>query len=385
MAFSIDGAFPGGNIVVEKTNADTAFLRQDIRDTEGTWFYWCFRVRGAAGKRLTFRFTGSPVIGACGPAVSADAGISWRWLGRECVRDNSFTAVIPGDDVHFSVGMPYQQEHLWRFCASREANAHLSAGTLCRSRQGRDVETVSFGCLAGEPLFRVAFTCRHHACEMMANYVLEGFIDETLSPSPEGIWLRDAVEFFSVPFVDKDGVENGDQGKNRIPHDHNRDYAGVSLYPEVAALREFLPGWSGSRLVAFLDLHCPYLSGEENEEIFLVGSPVSAVWHAQQAFARTLARVAQGPLPFSADCIIPFGTTWNVAHPPDLLSSTRWATSLPGMLLATTIEIPYARAGRREVNQKTARAFGRDLARAVCVFLREEVRNEDAWTRESRG
>ena len=53
----IDCEFPGGNIVVDAIEGDTVSLHQDLRDTRGDWFYWYFRVRGAAGRTLNFKFT----------------------------------------------------------------------------------------------------------------------------------------------------------------------------------------------------------------------------------------------------------------------------------------------------------------------------------------
>ncbi len=97
-------------------------------------------------------------------------------------------------------------------------------------------------------------------CEMMTNYALEGLIAHVLqSPAADAAWLRANVEFLIVPFVDKDGVEHGDQGKNRQPRDHGRDYAGASLHPACAALRDLLPVWSAGMLRVVLDLHCPWI------------------------------------------------------------------------------------------------------------------------------
>jgi hypothetical protein len=103
----IDAAFPGGNIIVDGIEGDTAFLRPDLRDTQGDWFYWAFRVRGAAGRTLAFTFA-SDRFSARGPAVSADGGKTWRWLGRAVVQNRTFRHTFgPGDeDVRFSVGMP---------------------------------------------------------------------------------------------------------------------------------------------------------------------------------------------------------------------------------------------------------------------------------------
>ena len=59
----IDADYPGGNIVIERIDGDVIDLRQDRRDTKRWWFYWNFRVGGAAGRALKFRFTDGDVIG----------------------------------------------------------------------------------------------------------------------------------------------------------------------------------------------------------------------------------------------------------------------------------------------------------------------------------
>ena len=70
---------------------------------------------------------------------------------------------------------------------------------MCKTKKDRDVELLRLGRLDGKSEQRVALTCRHHCCEMMASYVLEGIIDEVLADSDDGRWLREQVEFFIVP------------------------------------------------------------------------------------------------------------------------------------------------------------------------------------------
>src|SRR5262247_3923851 len=81
-AVRVDADIPGGNIVVDKIEGDTVSVHQDLRDTQGHWFYWQFRVRGAQGRTLTFQFTKGDVVGVLGPAMSVDGGESWTWLGK---------------------------------------------------------------------------------------------------------------------------------------------------------------------------------------------------------------------------------------------------------------------------------------------------------------
>ncbi len=114
---TIDCDFPGGNILVDAVEGDTLAVRQDLRDTAGHWFYWYFRVRGAAGRTLTVRFTDGNVIGVRGPGVSLDAGRTWCWLGAEAVDGASFRYRVPADagEVRFSMGMPYLEADLKAF------------------------------------------------------------------------------------------------------------------------------------------------------------------------------------------------------------------------------------------------------------------------------
>ena len=368
---TIDAGFPSGNIVVERIEGDTVYLHQDIRDTRGNWFWWHFRVRGAAGRTMTFRFTKGKVIGVRGPAISLDEGRTWRWLGR-CPDASAFTYRFPEDAecVHFAFAMPYVEANLKEFLGRFAGSPHLKVEKLCVSRKGRVVERLRLGRLDGHPRYRALVTCRHHACESLASYTLEGLIEGILADDPTGRWLRQNVEFLIIPFVDKDGVEEGDQGKNRKPHDHNRDYGDKPIYPAVRAIKRLVPEWSGGKLRLALDLHCPWIRGGHNEVIYLVGSPDARIWHEQQRFGRTLERVLAGPLKYRAADNLPFGKSWNTARNfADGLSFSRWAAGLPGIALAATIEIPYANASGCEVNPASARAFGHDLARAIRAYL----------------
>jgi len=41
---TISSDFPGGNIRVVRMASDTIWLKPDLSETEGEWFYWYFRV-----------------------------------------------------------------------------------------------------------------------------------------------------------------------------------------------------------------------------------------------------------------------------------------------------------------------------------------------------
>lgn len=367
----VDAEFPGGNIILEKVEGDVVSLRQDPRDTEIWWFYWCFRVRGAEGRTVTFNFTDGAPIGVRGPAVSLDEGLTWRWIGAQ-QSNKTFTYAFPTNvsAVRFSFGMPYTELNLKTFLGRIGSNKALKLETLCESRKGRVVEKLRLGKVNGEPRYRVLVTCRAHCCEMMTSYAAEGLIEAVLADNVNGKWFRKNVEFLIIPFVDKDGVEEGDQGKNRRPRDHNRDYDANSVHAETRALQTFVPKWSGGKLRFAMDLHCPHIRGESNEIIYLVGSRNPEIWKEQTRFGELLEKNQTGSLIYHMTNNLPFGTKWNTTNNfTQGTSGAAWAGGLPGVLLATTIELPYANASGREVNADSAREFGHDLARAIRAYL----------------
>ena len=88
------------------------------------------------------------------------------------------------------------------------------------------------------------------------------------------------------------------------------------------------------------------------------------------AFSSILEGVQGRALRFHASDNMPHGQGWNTPRNTENgLDFSSWAWRLPGMLLAATVEIPYATASGAEVNATTARSLGHDLARAMRGFV----------------
>lgn len=242
----------GGNLQVLSKEGSVYNVAPDLRDTEGYWFYFNFRVCGAAEHTLKFDF-GRRAVHPFGPAVSFD-GENWAFMPERAVSDEaSFTfSFEKGEDtVYFAFAFPYQVKRLKKFL---ESNTVFRRETLCTSEKGRKVPLL----IDGDGPLTVAFSCRHHSCESVASYVLEG----VLSAFAESAALRRRFTLYVLPFADIDGVEEGDQGKNRSPHDFNRDYTDSPIYKAVAAWMKLL---GNIRPVAALDLHDPFMWGWAND------------------------------------------------------------------------------------------------------------------------
>ena len=366
--FKIHSDFPSGNIIIEKTRNDTVWMRPDLRDTKGEWFYWCFAVNQAKDKTLTFVFSRPNVFTVKGPAVSFDSGQNWEWPGIIPLKESFSYTFKNNAEVRFSMGMPYTQKQFGLFIQPFLKSDLVTLYGLAKTKSGRDIERLIIRPVNAEAKYKVLITARHHACEMMANYEMEGMIQAIMNDE----WLKNHVEFCFIPFIDKDGVENGDQGKNRIPRDHNRDYSDKSVHESTAALRDWVPVWSEKKLAVCVDLHCPWIKGENNENIYLPGAENTKQADQEKLFCKLLKSTNNGELKISDKIYFPFGTGWNTsANTTQGYSFKKWSSGLEGVKLSMTIEFPYSNNEGQTITQENSRAFGTDLTQAIKKYLQQ--------------
>jgi len=368
----IDKDIPAGNIEFERISADTVYVHQELRDTKGNWFYWAFRVKGAQGRTLTFVFTKSVAVGARGPVVSLDKGRSYAYAAEEGATRNSFTYTFPAKarEVWFYECIPYMPDR-WASFVRKHKNDGAVPGIICQSRSGKDVPMCRFGRTDGQARYKVVLSARHHCSESIASYVVEGVARSFMGKDELGAWLRDKVELIVVPFVDYDGVLAGDQGKNRAPHDHNRDYTEF-LYPETRALAALL---QESQPQIYVDVHCPWLYGGCNEYIYTPWKDPATLHDvdAETRLSQLMEQLQEGGLRYKASDDLPFGKDWNTgANYAQGYSCLMWAgENVPSLRICRSLEVPFANANGAVVTQDALLSFGHGLAAAFRALLEE--------------
>lgn len=368
----IDASFSGGNVQINSVDGNHIYFGPDHRDSKLGWFYWCFRVRGQAGQTLHFHPSRKNLLTAHAPAISSDGGANWSWADPASVQeDDSFSLAVPqnADDFRVCLTIPYTQVELNAF--SKKHHGRWDVQTLCVTPAGSEVPMWHVGPDPQNATHRLFITARHHCCESMANYLLEGLIAAALSDDEVGQWWQKYVSLTAVPFVDWDGVAAGDQGKNRHPRDHNRDYDDQPIYPQTPAIKREVTRLASYGLAATLDLHCPWVHGKCSEEIYFVGQNAPRHWAMQEALATHLAAAATGEIPYDPQDNLPFGQAWNVATNFSAGQSfSGWTASLPeGILMSSSIEIPYALARGHVMTASNVRTFGGQMATALRAFM----------------
>ena len=344
--------FTGGNIRLVGGESGEVHLKNEMRASEGDWFYWAFCVSGAAGETVRFVFDEPNRVGYFGAAVSHDLK-QWHW-SHSRVDGSSFTYTFgPQEDrVYFAHDMLYTPQMLFDFAR----RVGLEVKTLAESREGRAIPY--FTCGQGER--HIVLTARHHACEATGSYVLEGLL--------EALW-KDPIEntvVFCVPMMDYDGVCDGDQGKNRSPHDHNRDYDPrvPAIYETTAAVRRYI---DENRVAMGFDFHSPWHSGGRNDKVFIVRRKPE-IEHRFLRFGEYLRdSITPASLPYDGTGDIPANTEWNKDASPTFAG---YILRRPSAELAFTLETCYFGEEGQEFTQGGGRELGRCFAQALRRYLR---------------
>ncbi len=354
--FRVVTDFEGANCQVLSVAENSVMLDVELRDTTTDWFYWCFRVEGAAGRTITFTFPSTVRVGYRGAAVSHDYE-AWHWQYEDAGHEGdhfTYTFAEGEEAVWFAHDMLYRPARFMRFAAAQG----LDIRTLCTSERGRAVPYVEFG--AGKET--ILLTSRHHACEATGSYVLEGVLSALLA---DETFTRYRV--VCVPFVDYDGVVDGDQGKNRAPFDHNRDYHRGET-ARYASVRELQAVADASRLRFAFDFHSPWHLGGRNDTLFI---PVKFDGEMAERIARfsrlweTETRKSIGALPHDAADDMPAGMEWNTLGAPCF--GTYMGES--GAELSFTVETPYFRAHDTYFSPDAAIETGKCIVRALKRYI----------------
>ncbi|MBR0142879.1 MAG: hypothetical protein IJM21_01725 [Clostridia bacterium] len=348
--------FPGGNIVLQGIEGDTVFVERDLRDTEDDWFYWAFAVEDAAalaGRTVTFLFPSPHRVGRFGAAVSHDLQ-NWEWT--ESGTDDRFTYTFSAEEetVYFAHHMLYPAPRFDALCE----RCGLRKEVFARSAKGRPLPAARFG----KGAKWILMTARHHACESTGSYVLEAAAEELCRNMPEGYSL------LVVPFVDYDGVLDGDQGKNRRPHDHNRDYIASPIYDVVRKLIDF--GNSHDLRYTF-DFHSPWHMGEENDHVFFSRSTESMEPFTDRFGEFMKRETEKNELKYTGEWDVGPNEKWNNEKSPN---SKNYFSKKDSVRLSVTMETPYygVENGTGKISEEALAELGKAFGKSAALYIASE-------------
>ena len=263
--------FPGGNGSCIRSEAhdwgwEVEFLAQSkAREPQPLWFF--FRLEELTGEKVRIKLANSyqclcPDTWLDNHPVCRQENGEWQrvehveetWTESHRM-DTWFEVPLTGRTLEFAFCYPYQQSQLMQTLVECPA---FQKEIIGYSAMGRPIWRV-YNAIGKNAQGKqgVYFLARQHSGEVTGTWVMDGIL-RYLS-SEEGKELRDKFNWWFVPMVDIDGVEEGFYGKDQIWKDLNRAWhPSFPTRPELVAVQKDLVYFRdncGGRLM--LDLHGP--------------------------------------------------------------------------------------------------------------------------------
>jgi hypothetical protein len=177
-----------------------------------------------------------------------------------------YTITAPAETFRVAWGPPFVPKDAEALLVEVQAQlgAEAERFELAKTKGGRPVIGIRIGQV--DAAHQVWVQSRQHAWEAGGSQVGRGFL--RWYASAEAAELRASTCLHFIPIMDVDNAAVGAGGKEAIPRDHNRDWADVPNYPEVAAAQKRISEiHARAGLDVFIDLHNP----GSNDPIFFFG------------------------------------------------------------------------------------------------------------------
>jgi len=374
--------FPGGSAVVVSVDdaKQAVHIQPQLHPDDGWPCWWSFRLDGLSiGRSVHVTVSGNPapfrsgrVLGSSWSlpdqaSISSD-GMHWKHTPKTEIKDGAAVYVFEAQAETMWVAwgppfLPSDTEVLLGEIAGALPNSELFE--LARTRGDRPVRAIRFGARSdgsGETP-AVWIQARQHAWETGSSWVASGFLKWVAGDDPAAIELRNKATFYVVPIMDVDRVVDGAGGKEAVPRDHNRDWDGQPVYPEVRAAQNAIKELAnGHRFDLFIDLHNP---APGNRQTFFFGPKLDQLPETQYRNYIRWKAIAVSQI---KDLVPDYRFTSYIKTQEELdRVSNNWVRrNTSGHVVALTLETAW---NRPEGTQQGYQQVGKQLGLTIAQYL----------------
>ena len=204
----------------------------------------------------------------------------------------SFDIKFPMNDdiIYLCYALPYTYSDLWRDIQKwQNYSPFLKVENLCETAGGRNCPILTITDEKGNIPIKerpyIFVTARIHPGESNGSFLMRGYMDFLLKPTPESTYIRQHYITKVVPMLNIDGVVEGFYRVSLSGHDLNRIWSNPDpkMHPEILQTKQLFSKIAKDHEVAmYLDFHghsrlhgtfafgCPNVKGskENSEKIY---------------------------------------------------------------------------------------------------------------------
>jgi len=387
MGWQIDTDIPYGNacdiaVIDMQDHSEISFSAAPHGGLEALWF--CFRLQyteGAPNQPLRLIMK-NPQNTLAGPSVHRFRPVirmnddDWQRLAPGAPEDLPdgrrqvvWTIESPATTIDIAFCYPYGMPEVDALI--RDTDGYWKRDGIGVTSHGRPIVRLSnnYGAPDGDKsgLYLIA---RQHSGETPGSWVLDGFLRylATHRDSAPLVWV--------IPFVNRDGVEAGDYGKDPYPIDLNRAWQRPfrqSMRFEIQCIERDIALWAGRcKPTLGMDFHAP--GGTENDGVYAYipnsfylrsGHFASKVW--ADAIAESLDTHYRSPDFTRITTPQNHFTRWGIPEKADRFAEYMWNEHTVPTVMP---EIPYALcAGDTLMTRERYREVGMQMAAAVVTQI----------------
>lgn len=336
----ISANFDGGNIeVINQDNINDVQLaiRPDVGNEFYQWFN--FRLEGEVGNQYTLNIMNAGSASYTKgwenyQAVATYDRQTWFRLPTQ-YEDGKLTILVDldCDSIQIAYFAPYSYERHQDLLAAIQVHPQVSLEHLGLTLDGRDLSLVKVGD-GDESKANIWITARQHPGETMAEWLVEGFINNLLdSDCANAKALLDKANFYIVPNMNPDGGVRGHLRTNAAGVNLNREWQSPSLEksPEVFHVTNKM---KETGVDLFYDVH-----GDEGLPfVFLAGCEGVPSYDARMEALQK--KFVDALLLTSADFQSEFGYDKDEPGKANLTVASNWVAETFGCL-SNTLEMPF--------------------------------------------
>ncbi len=350
-------------------------------DTNSGYLRWySFRVEGGRGEELTFRITNANETSSDSawawdqPVVSADDGATWSRITNTEYEgpDGRFYSFryTPQTDSDWIAYAPVYNFSRWLDLVE-ELRSHARVDTLeeiTTSVEGRPIHLlkVTDPSVHDSVKTTVWMVARQHPADAGASWAMEGLLNWLLGQEVAAGELSKRCALYLVPFMNPDGVFNGNYLTNSLGLNLNRQWPSPdsATAPSVFAMSNLMRAYfqAGGSAELFVDVHARPIS--RSNFLFINGPEVTTPEMALeiQSFAAQLNQT-------NPDITAEGSEAW----PGDSTIASRWAYDAFGIhgivFEASFQDVEYGPFQGQYMTVERYLALGEALGKSIAAFF----------------